>query len=105
MGMLRRKLLAGIGTATTLALGTAGSTSASETTTGDLRLPADFDVTHATVRDDDGVRRTVPLGMLRNGIGSLDVGTMDCTAECCENCTCSNCLCGGNCDGGGGGGC
>lgn len=102
--MLRRKLLAGIGTATTLALGAAGSTTASETSTDDLRGPSEVDLTHAVVRDDGGVKRTIPLGMLRNGVGSLDVGTMSCTAECCDDCPCDNCLC-NNCSGDGGGGC
>lgn len=104
--MLRRKLLAGIGTATTaLALGVGGSASASESRAGDLKGPSSFEVSHAAIRDEDSVRRVIPLGMLRNGADSLDVGTMGCTAECCENCTCDRCLCGTQCGGGGGGGC
>lgn len=53
--------------------------------------------THFSVEDEDGIRRVIPLGMLRNGLDSLDVDPSDtCFAPCCSNCFCRHCLC-GNC--------
>lgn len=88
MGMKRRTLLQGIGVSTAMAVGAATTAGAAEKTV-DAGGP-----THVSVKDDDGNRRLVRLGVLEDGIRSLDVDPADtCTAACCYECSCRRCLC------------